>query len=161
MRGACTDSMIKPDVPLQGFEPSSSSSHVHIRYNLPVVLRPPSLQTIACSWAPQWSKKVVCEGQTSHVCTLSKLLRTGNLFTAWKHMEFRTAALFVCFMLLNVFVEFTVTVKNSYCHISEADSLRFCMINGLTGWLIDVKAFSPKCSELSYCLRIVIKMNRL
>lgn len=54
--------MIKPDVPLQGFEPPSSSSHVHIRYNLPVVLGPPSLQTIAWSWAPQWSKKVKCEG---------------------------------------------------------------------------------------------------
>lgn len=54
--------MIKPDVPLQGFEPPSSSSDVHIRYNLPVVLGPPSLQTIAWSWAPQWSKKVKCEG---------------------------------------------------------------------------------------------------
>lgn len=62
MRGACTDSTIKPDVPLQGFEPPSSSSHVHIRYNLPVVLRPCSLQAIALSWASQWSKKVGCGG---------------------------------------------------------------------------------------------------
>lgn len=120
MRGACTDSMIKPDVPLQGFEPSSSSSHVHIRYNLPVVLRPPSLQTIAFSWAPQRSGKVVCEGQTSHVCTLSKLQQIRTLFTAQKHMKF-----------------------------------------AFTSWPVDVKTFSPKCSELSYSLWVVIKINRL
>lgn len=70
MRGACTDSMIKPDVPLQGFEPPSSSSHVHIRYNLPVALRPPWLQTIARSWAAHWSKKVAFEGHRSLVYTL-------------------------------------------------------------------------------------------
>lgn len=44
MRGACADSMIKPDVPLQGFKPPSSSSHVHIRYNLPVILPVSKLQ---------------------------------------------------------------------------------------------------------------------
>lgn len=38
--------MIKPDVPLQGCEPPSYSTHVHIRYNLPVVLGPAVLQTI-------------------------------------------------------------------------------------------------------------------
>lgn len=79
--------MIKPDVPLQGFEPPSSSSHVHIRYNLPVVLRPPCLQAIAWCWAPQWSKKVACEGRTSHVCTLivrsSRICRFSECHNIW------------------------------------------------------------------------------
>lgn len=68
IRGACTDSMIKPDVPLQGLQPPSSSSHVHIRYKLPVALGPPSLARVMGSAAVE--KNPACEEHASRVCTV-------------------------------------------------------------------------------------------